>query len=134
MSPFRFFTFFLMIATAFLSMWVSNTATTLMMLPIGISVLALVVESATTGREPVADPGLGAVRADVVILVLVVALPGDRGHVVRFLVRTRRLTRQLHFAPVLHGFRARFARGQFLGLFGVFLGFLLGQLADQEFE
>ena len=34
----------LMIATGFLSMWVSNTATTLMMLPIGLSVLALVVE------------------------------------------------------------------------------------------
>lgn len=32
----------LMIATGFLSMWVSNTATTLMMLPIGFSVLALV--------------------------------------------------------------------------------------------
>jgi solute carrier family 13 (sodium-dependent dicarboxylate transporter), member 2/3/5 len=31
-----------MIATWFLSMWVSNTATTLMMIPIGISVLALV--------------------------------------------------------------------------------------------
>lgn len=31
-----------MIATAFLSMWVSNTATAVMMLPIGISVLALV--------------------------------------------------------------------------------------------
>lgn len=34
----------MMIATGFLSMWVSNTATTLMMLPIGLSVLALVVE------------------------------------------------------------------------------------------
>ena len=39
----------MMIATAFLSMWVSNTATTLMMLPIGISVLSLVVEN--TGRK-----------------------------------------------------------------------------------
>ncbi|WP_278314722.1 SLC13 family permease [Lolliginicoccus levis] len=32
----------MMVATAFLSMWVSNTATTLMMLPIAVSVLALV--------------------------------------------------------------------------------------------
>jgi len=36
-----------MVATAFLSMWVSNTATTLMMLPIGLSVLALVAEHTT---------------------------------------------------------------------------------------
>ena len=35
----------LMISTAFLSMWVSNTATTLMMLPTGLSVLTLVVEN-----------------------------------------------------------------------------------------
>lgn len=34
----------LMLSTGFLSMWVSNTATTLMMLPIGLSVLALVAE------------------------------------------------------------------------------------------
>lgn len=36
----------MMVATGFLSMWVSNTATTLMMLPIGLSVLGLVVERA----------------------------------------------------------------------------------------
>ncbi|GAB94870.1 sodium-dependent dicarboxylate transporter 2/3/5 [Kineosphaera limosa] len=34
----------LMLSTGFLSMWVSNTATTLMMLPIALSVLTLVVE------------------------------------------------------------------------------------------
>jgi sodium-dependent dicarboxylate transporter 2/3/5 len=33
-----------MIATAFISMWVSNTATTVMMLPIGLSVLLLVID------------------------------------------------------------------------------------------
>ena len=33
-----------MIATAFLSMWVSNTATSIMMLPIGLSVLSYVQE------------------------------------------------------------------------------------------
>ena len=48
----------MMIATAFLSMWVSNTATTLMMLPIGLSVLTLVVErtrATTSGGTDVAD-------------------------------------------------------------------------------
>ncbi|MBM6405032.1 SLC13/DASS family transporter [Phycicoccus sp. CSK15P-2] len=41
----------MMIATAFLSMWVSNTATTLMMLPIALSVLALVVENTAATSE-----------------------------------------------------------------------------------
>lgn len=46
-----------MIATGFLSMWVSNTATAVMMLPIGVSVLMLASE---LGREATADDGSGA--------------------------------------------------------------------------
>lgn len=41
----------MMLATGFLSMWVSNTATTLMMLPIALSVLALVNERLGTGED-----------------------------------------------------------------------------------
>ncbi|WP_035763294.1 DASS family sodium-coupled anion symporter [Arthrobacter sp. H20] len=60
----------LMISTAFLSMWVSNTATTLMMLPIALSILTLVVENshgsrATTGQTA-ADLGAGKSISDVV--------------------------------------------------------------------
>jgi sodium-dependent dicarboxylate transporter 2/3/5 len=41
-----------MAATALLSMWVSNTATALMMLPIGLSVVELLDRSDTTHEEP----------------------------------------------------------------------------------
>lgn len=49
-----------MLATGFLSMWVSNTATTVVMLPIGLSVLTLVFErirggEQAAGEEHVAD-------------------------------------------------------------------------------
>ncbi len=43
-----------MIASAFLSMWISNTATAMMMLPIGISVITLVSASGASGK---AGPG-----------------------------------------------------------------------------
>ena len=42
-----------MVATAFLSMWVSNTATAVMMLPIGLSVVALVRPEADYSEGPV---------------------------------------------------------------------------------
>ncbi|HLS58586.1 MAG TPA: DASS family sodium-coupled anion symporter [Paracoccaceae bacterium] len=41
----------MMLATGFLSMWVSNTATTLTMLPIGLSVLTLVIEHSPTRED-----------------------------------------------------------------------------------
>lgn len=52
-----------MIATGFLSMWVSNTATAVMMIPIGVSVLALV--AAKDPSSPVgegSEPGSGDVK------------------------------------------------------------------------
>ncbi|GAB2735850.1 DASS family sodium-coupled anion symporter [Salinifilum aidingensis] len=51
-----------MLATAFLSMWISNTATAVMMLPIGLSVLRLVferVEGHSAPRFDPSDPGAG---------------------------------------------------------------------------
>ncbi len=49
----------MMISTAFLSMWVSNTATTLMMLPIALSVLALVAENSDRAKGVVVDVRAG---------------------------------------------------------------------------
>ncbi len=53
-----------MIATAFLSMWVSNTATAVMMLPIGVSVLMLVTRLGE--RVEGADPESAEVKEAVV--------------------------------------------------------------------
>ncbi|MDK1474906.1 DASS family sodium-coupled anion symporter [Streptomyces sp. 549] len=49
-----------MVATAFLSMWVSNTATTLMMLPIGTSVLAMVIAKKAGDRKAAEGGDAGA--------------------------------------------------------------------------
>ena len=44
-----------MIATGFISMWVSNTATSIMMLPIGMSVVSLMAEDPGEERSPAVD-------------------------------------------------------------------------------
>ncbi|MCW4457849.1 DASS family sodium-coupled anion symporter [Microbacterium sp. MPKO10] len=48
-----------MIATGFISMWVSNTATAVMMLPLGTSVLVLVSEQMSDGKETAEGPEKG---------------------------------------------------------------------------
>nr|WP_309082218.1 DASS family sodium-coupled anion symporter [Zhihengliuella sp.] len=53
-----------MLATGFLSMWVSNTATTVMMLPIGVSVLLLVTNLGVTGGRGEEAPAAGAGEAN----------------------------------------------------------------------
>ena len=53
-----------MIATGFISMWVSNTATAVMMLPIGMSVLMIVSKVVGTALNETADPD-GDVTEDV---------------------------------------------------------------------
>src|SRR5699024_4823341 len=46
-----------MVATGFLSMWVSNTATAVMMLPIGVSVLSLIVRMLHDEKTAAEDAG-----------------------------------------------------------------------------
>ncbi|MGW9551635.1 SLC13 family permease [Citricoccus zhacaiensis] len=56
-----------MIATGFLSMWVSNTATAVMMIPIGVSVLTLVVAADKSNPvEETSDPTSGDVKDAVI--------------------------------------------------------------------
>jgi len=67
-----------MLSTAFFSMWVSNTATTLMMLPIGLSVIHLVERGSGSG-DP--DVPAGAQREFAVALLLGIAYAASIGGV-----------------------------------------------------
>ncbi|QCU79318.1 DASS family sodium-coupled anion symporter [Citricoccus sp. SGAir0253] len=55
-----------MIATGFLSMWVSNTATAVMMIPIGVSVLTLVVAKDNAAITESSDPASAEVKDAVI--------------------------------------------------------------------
>ncbi|WP_298468738.1 DASS family sodium-coupled anion symporter [uncultured Erythrobacter sp.] len=71
----------MMIATGFLSMWVSNTATTLMMLPIGFSVLALVSGKGMAGdmAQATTQPGDPDIAQFGTCLVLAIAWSASMG-------------------------------------------------------
>jgi solute carrier family 13 (sodium-dependent dicarboxylate transporter), member 2/3/5 len=77
----------MMIATAFLSMWVSNTATTLMMLPIALSVLSLVAERKGEGQvergtrltDQLTDPSVRAFGVGLVLSICWAASIGGLG-------------------------------------------------------
>ncbi len=74
----------MMIATGFLSMWVSNTATTLMMLPIGFSVLTLLtgqsLEAGSGGAvQPIDDPDVARFGTCLVLAIAWSASMGGLG-------------------------------------------------------
>ena len=64
-----------MLATAGLSMWVSNTATAALMLPIALSVLGLIER----GERPGGQPHLGAERRPALALLLGIAFAANIG-------------------------------------------------------
>jgi sodium-dependent dicarboxylate transporter 2/3/5 len=68
-----------MLATFLISMWVSNTATTIMMLPIGMSLVALVERCAATDEGKRSGWDAGAVRHLAISIVLGIAYAASIG-------------------------------------------------------
>eukprot|EP01035_Chromulina_nebulosa_P004870 gene4870-6632_t len=69
-----------MIATAFISMWISNTATTVMMLPIGLSVIKLV--ESTLGPEATSQKGFRNFSSSIMIGIAYAASIGGIGTII----------------------------------------------------
>ena len=97
-----------MIACALLSMWMSNTAATLMMMPIGIAVLSL-MPAAQTGEEKRSTAGLG------IALMLGIAYAGSIGGV-STLIGTPPNAVLAGLADELLGVDVSFARWMTVGL------------------
>jgi sodium-dependent dicarboxylate transporter 2/3/5 len=104
-----------MIATAFLSMWISNTATTVMMLPIALSVVDLLTRKGE--RRPM-SPGQ---RAFAVSLMLGIAYAANIGGTAT-IIGTPPNVVFAGFIRDTYGFEVSFAQWMALGLpFAVFL-------------
>ena len=104
-----------MIASAFLSMWVSNTATALMMLPIALSVVAL-LEAQAQGEE---DKSHAATFS--LVLLLSVAYSATIGGL-GTLIGTPPNALLAAFLNQTYGFRIGFAQWMLVGVPAVLLG------------
>lgn len=102
-----------MLASAFLSMWVSNTATTLMMLPIGISVVHLVTSNTDLSKESIRKFG--------VLLMLAIAYSSSVGGI-GTLIGTPPNALMAGFLEDTYGIVIGFAEWMLIGLPIVFLG------------
>jgi sodium-dependent dicarboxylate transporter 2/3/5 len=104
-----------MIASAFLSMWVSNTATALMMLPIALSVVAL-LEAQAQGEEEKRHAGTFAL-----VLLLAVAYSSTIGGL-GTLIGTPPNALLAAFLNQTYGFRIGFAEWMLVGVPVVLVG------------
>lgn len=102
-----------MVTTAFLSMWISNTATTLMMLPIGISVVGLAAASASLKEE--------SVRRFGTLLMLSIAYAASVGGV-GTLIGTPPNALMAGFLEDTYGIAVGFAEWMFIGVPLVIVG------------
>ncbi|MEX2644112.1 MAG: DASS family sodium-coupled anion symporter, partial [Acetobacterales bacterium] len=102
-----------MAATAFLSMWISNTATTAMMLPIGLSVVALI--GTREAGAPLALPESGPERNLAVALLLGIAYAANIGGMAT-LIGTPPNALLAGYMEETHGIRIGFAQWMLVGV------------------
>ncbi|OPY38223.1 MAG: Sodium:sulfate symporter transmembrane region [Methanoregula sp. PtaU1.Bin051] len=68
-----------MVATAFLSMWISNTASTMMMIPMAVAIIATLAKESSDGKD---SPGLLQFRSCLVLAVAYAATIGGIGTII----------------------------------------------------
>lgn len=104
-----------MISTAFMSMWVSNTAATLMMLPIAMSVIELTRRS----QQPTGDPNL--YRNFALTLMLAIAYSASVGGL-GTVIGTPTNALMIAFVDEVYGIEIRFVEWMMIGIPVVILG------------
>lgn len=104
-----------MLATGLLSMWVSNTATAVMMLPIGLSVLALVMDDGSDGGEGSAVERLAGSSNFAVGLMLGIAYAASVGSLAT-IIGTPPNTFMVEFLDQQYGVQIGFGQWMLVGL------------------